>query len=119
MKMLDNRIIFNDIYREENGSYLPIRRENFEVKSCHDLPDHKVKITYTFDGKAGESIVENRKGLLPFLANLLGLDADDPIDKNTLKMLMYTDPIIFPLDEEGLPEPSIHKLDESMFTIDD
>ena len=34
-------------------------------------------------------------------------------------MLMYTDPIIFPLDEEGLPKPSIHKLDESMFTIDD
>ena len=54
-----------------------------------------------------------------FLANLLGLDADDSIDKNTLKMLMYTDPIIFPLDEEGLPEPSIHKLDKSMFTIDD
>ena len=49
----------------------------------------------------------------------MGLDADDSIDKNTLKMLMYTDPIIFPLDEEGLPEPSIHKLDESMFTIDD
>ena len=104
---------------EKMGLTYQFEGKNFEVKSCHDLPDHKVKITYTFDGKAGESIVENRKGLLPFLANLLDLDADDPIDKNTLKMLMYTDPIIFLLDEEGLPEPSIHKLDESMFTIDD
>ena len=93
--------------------------KNFQVISCDDLPDHRVMIAYTFDGESRESVVENRKGLLPFLANLLGLDADDPIDKNTLKMLMYTDPIIFPLDEEGLPEPSIHKLDESMFTIDD
>ena len=74
------------------------------------LPDHRVKIAYIFDGESRESVVENRKGLLPFLANLLGLDADDSIDNNTLKMLMYTDPIIFPLDEEGLPEPSIHKL---------
>jgi hypothetical protein len=93
--------------------------KNFQVISCDDLPDHRVKIAYIFDGESRESVVENRKGLLPFLANLLGLDADDSIDKNTLKMLMYTDPIIFPLDEEGLPEPSIHKLDESMFTLDD
>ena len=41
------------------------------------------------------------------------LDKDDPIDRNTIKMLMNTDPLIFPLDEEGLPEPTIHKIDES------
>ena len=93
--------------------------KNFQVISCDDLPDHRVKIAYIFDGESRESVVENRKGLLPFHANLLGLDANYSIDKNTLKMLMYTDPIIFPLDEEGLPEPSIHKLDESMFTVDD
>ena len=118
MKMLDNRIKFFDKYREDNGSYLPIWGENFQVISCDDLPDHRVKIAYIFDGESRESVVENRKGLLRFLANLLGLDADNSIDKNTLKML-YTDPIIFPLDEEGLPEPTIHKLDESMCTIDD
>ena len=93
--------------------------KNFQVISCDDLPDHRVMIAYIFEGESRESVVENKKVFLPFLANLLGLDADDSIDKNTLKMLMYTDPIIFPLDEEGLPEPSIHKLDESMFTIDD
>ena len=119
MMMLDNRKIFFDKYREDIGSYLPIWGENFLVISSDVLPDHRVKIAYIFDGESRESVVENRKGLLPFLANLLGLDADDSIDNNTLKMLMYTDPIIFPLDEEGLPEPSIHKLDESMLTIDD
>ena len=93
--------------------------KNFQVISCDDLPDHRVMIAYTFDGESREFVVENRKGVLPFLANLLGLDADDLIDKNTLKMLMYTYPIIFPLNEEELPEPSIHKLDESIFTIDD
>ena len=71
--------------------------KNFQVISCDDLPDHRVKIAYIFDGESRESVVENRKGLLPFLANLLGLDADDSIDKNTLRMHMYTDPIIFPL----------------------
>ena len=118
--MLDNRKIFSDKYREDNGSYLPIWGEkNFQVISYDDLPDHRVKIAYIFDGESKESVVENRKGLLPFLDDLLGLNADDSIDKNTLKMLMYTDPIIFPLDEEGLPEPSIYKLNESIFTIDD
>ena len=93
--------------------------KNFQVISCDDLPDHRVKIAYIFDGESRETVVENRKGLLPFLANLLGLDEDETIDINTLKMLIYTDPIIFPLDEEGLPEPSIYKLNESIFTIDD
>ena len=91
--------------------------KDFHVISCEDLPDHRVKIVYNYDGDDGENILENRKQLLPFLGNLLGLDKDDPIDRNTIKMLMYTDPLIFPLDEEGLPEPSIHKLDESMFNI--
>ena len=99
MKMQNKRIIFFDKYSENNGS-LPIWGENFQVISCDDLPDHRVMIAYIFDRESRESVVENRKGLLPFLANLLGLDADDSIDKNTLKMLMYTDPIIFPLDEE-------------------
>ena len=27
---------------------LTYQKKNFEVKSCYDLPDHKVKITYTF-----------------------------------------------------------------------
>ena len=71
----------------------------FEGKFCEDLPDHRVKISYSFDGEAGENILENRKQLLPFLGDLLGLDKDDPIDRNTIKMLMYTDPHIFPLDE--------------------
>ena len=93
--------------------------KDFVVKSCEDMADHRVKIAYTFDGEPGESILENRRALLLFLADLLGLDADDPIDRNTIKMLMYTDPLIFPLDEEGLPEPTIHKLDESMFEIAD
>ena len=91
--------------------------KDFHVISCEDLPDHRVKIVYNFDGDDGENILENRKQLLPFLVNLLGLDKDDPIDRNTIKMLMYTDPLIFPLDEEGLPEPTIHKLDESIFNI--
>ena len=91
--------------------------KNFQVKSCDDLPDHRVKIAYSFDGEAGKNILENRKQLLPFLGDLLGLDKDDPIDRNTIKMLMYTDPLIFPLDEEGLPEPTIHKIDESFFNI--
>ena len=85
------------------------------MKSCDDLPDHRVKIPYSFDGEAGENILENRKQLLPFLGDLLGLDKDDPIDRNTIKMLMYTDPYIFPLYEEGLPESTIHKLDKSFF----
>ena len=83
--------------------------------SCEDLPDHRVKIVYNIDGDYGENILKNRKQLLPFLGNLLGLDKYDPIDRNTIKMLMYTDPLIFPLDEEGLPEPTIHKIDESFF----
>ena len=91
--------------------------KDFHVISCEDLPDHRVKIVYNFDGDDGEKILENRKQLLPFLGDLLGLDKDDPIDRNTIKMLMYTDPLIFPLDEEGLPEPTIHKLDESLFNI--
>ena len=91
--------------------------KDFQVISCEDLPDHRVIIAYTFDGEAGEIILENRKQLLPFLGDLLGLDKDDPIDRNTIKMLMYTDPLIFPLDEEGLPEPTIHKIDESFFNI--
>ena len=91
--------------------------KDFQVKSCEDLPDHRVMIAYTFDGEAGENILENRNQLLPFLGDLLGLDKDDQIDRNTIKMLMYTDPLIFPLDEEGLPEPTIHKLDESLFNI--
>ena len=93
--------------------------KTFQVISCDDLSDHRVMIAYTFDGESRKFVVENRKGVLPFLANLLGLDAVDLIDKNTLKMLMYTFPIIFPLNEEELAEPSIHKLDESIFTIDD
>ena len=93
--------------------------KNFLVISCDDLPDHRVMIAYTFDGESREFVVENRKGVLPFLTNLLGFDADDLIDKNTLQLLMYTFPIIFPLNEEELPEPSIHNLDESIFTIDD
>ena len=91
--------------------------KNFQVISFDDLPDHRVKIAYSFDGEAGEIILENRNQLLPFLGDLLGLDKDDPIDRNTIKMLMYTDPLIFPLDEEGLPEPTIHKLDKSYFNI--
>ena len=51
--------------------------KNFQVITCNDLPDHRVMIAYIFDGESRESVVENRKGLLPFLANLLGLDADD------------------------------------------
>ena len=43
--------------------------------SCDDLPDHRVKIAYIFEGESRESVVENRKGFLPFLANLLGFDA--------------------------------------------
>ncbi len=74
-------------------------------------------IAYTFDEEAGENILENRKLLLSFLGDLLGLDKNDPIDRNTIKMLVYTDPLIFPLDEVGLPETTIHKLDESMFNI--
>ena len=91
--------------------------KNFQVQSCEDLSDHRVMIAYTFDGEAGEKILKNRKQLLPFLGDLLGLDKDDLIDRNTIKMLMYTDPNIFPLDEEGLPEPTIHKIDESFFNI--
>ena len=91
--------------------------KNFQVKSCDDLPDHRVKIAYSFDGEAGETILENRKQLLPFLGDLLGLDKDDPIDRNTIKMLIYTDPLFFPLEEEVLLEPTIHKLDESFFNI--
>ena len=91
--------------------------KNFQVISCDDLPDHRVKIAYTLGGEAGENILENRKQLLPLLGHLLGLDKDDPIDRNTIKMLMYTDPLIFSLDEEGLPEPTIQKLDESFFNI--
>ena len=87
------------------------------MKSCDDLSDHRVKIAYSFDGEAGENILENRKQLLPFLGDLLGLDKDDLIDRNTIKMLMYTDPLIFPLDEEGFPETTIHKIDESFFNI--
>ena len=83
--------------------------KNFQVISCDDLPDHRVMIAYSFDGEAGENILENRKQLLPFLGNLLGLDKEDPIDRNTIKMLVYTDPLIFPLDEVGLPETTIHK----------
>ena len=49
----------------------------FQVKSCDDLPDHRVKIAYSFDGKAGKNILENRKQLLPFLGDLLGLDKED------------------------------------------
>ena len=89
----------------------------FQVKSCYDLPDHRIQIAYSYDGEAGENILENRKQLLPFLGDLLGLDKDDPIDRNTIKMLVYTDSLIFPLDEEGLPEPTIHKMDESFFNI--
>ena len=73
--------------------------KNFQVISCDDLPDHRVKIAYSFNGEAGENILENRKQLLPFLGDLLGLDKDDPIDRNTIKMLMYTDPHIFSLDK--------------------
>ena len=58
---------------------------NFQVISFDDLQDHRVKIAYIFDGESRESVVENRKGLLPFLANLLGLDADDSIDKKYFK----------------------------------
>ena len=91
--------------------------KDFHVISCEDLPDHRVKIAYSFDGEAGEIILENRKQLLPFLGDLLGLDKDDPIDRYTIKMLMYTDSLFFPLDEEGLPERTIHKIDESFFNI--
>ena len=40
---------------------------NFQVKSCDDLPDHRVKMAYIFDGKSKEFFVENRKGLYHFL----------------------------------------------------
>ena len=94
------------------GLTYQLEGKNFHVKSYDNLPDHRVMIAYTFDGEAGENILENRKQLLPFLGDLLGLDKDDSLDRNTIKMLMYTDPHIFPLDEEGLPEPTIQKLDE-------
>ena len=97
------------------GLTYQFERKDFHVISCENLPDQRVKIVYNFDGDDGENILENRKQLLPFLGNLLGLDKDDLIDRNTIKMLMYNDTLIFPLDEEGLPEPSIHKLDELMF----
>ena len=91
--------------------------KDFHVISCEDLPDHRVKIVYNYDGDDGENILENMRQLLPFLGNLFGLDKGDPIERNTIKMLMYTDPLIFPLDEEGLQVSSIYKLDVSMFNI--
>ena len=99
------------------GLTYQLEGKNFKVKSYDDLPDHRVKIAYSFDSEAGEIILENRNQLLPFLGDLLGLDKDDSLDRNTIKVLMYTDPHIFPLDEEGLPEPTIQKLDESFFNI--
>ena len=99
------------------GLTYQFERKDFHVISCEDLPDQRVKIVYNFDGDDGENILENMRQLLPFLGNLLGLDKDDPIERNTIKMLMYTDPLIFPLDEEGLQVSSIYKLDVSMFNI--
>ena len=99
------------------GLTYQFERKDFHVISCEDLSDQRVKIVYNFDGDDGENILENMRQLLPFLGNLLGLDKDDPIERNTIKMLMYTDPLIFPLDEEGLQVSSIYKLDVSMFNI--
>ena len=45
--------------------------KNFQVLLCDDLPDHRVKIAYIFDGESRESVVKNRKRLLTILANLL------------------------------------------------
>ena len=99
------------------GLTYQFERKDFHVISCEGLPDQRVKIVYNFDGDDGENILENMRQLLPFLGNLLGLDKDDPIDRKIIKMLMYTDPHIFPLDEEILPEPTIHKLYVSFLNI--
>ena len=53
------------------GLIYQFEEKNFQVISCDDLPDHRVKIAYIFDGESRESVVKNRKGLLTFLANLL------------------------------------------------
>ena len=41
--------------------------KNFQVISCDDLPDHRVKIAYIFDGESRESVVENKKDYYHFL----------------------------------------------------
>ena len=61
MKMLDNRINFYNKYREDNGAYLPIWGKYFQLKSYDDLPVHRVKIAYSFEGESGKNILENRK----------------------------------------------------------
>ena len=61
MKMLDNRIIFSTNTWKKMGLTYQFEGKNFQVKSCDDLSDHRVKIAYSFDGEAGENILENRK----------------------------------------------------------
>ena len=82
-----------------------------EILDCEDLPNHKVRIKYILNGIGKEDTIENRHALVSFFAGILDLDPDDRFDKNRIKLLMYADEKVFPLDEEGLPEP-IHDVSE-------
>ena len=58
MKMLDNRKIFSTNTGKIMGLTYQFEGKNFQVKSCDDLPVHRVKIAYSFDGEASEIIRE-------------------------------------------------------------
>ena len=88
-----------------------------EILDCRDLPNHQVRIKYILDGQKKEDTIEDRHALVSFFAEILDLDPDDRFDLNRIKLLMYADEKVFPLDEEGLPEPIHDVTDDDLFKV--
>ena len=88
-----------------------------EIIDCKDLPNYQVRINYILDGKKKEDMIENRHALVSFFADILELDPDDRFDQNRIKLLMYADEKVFPLDEEDLPKPIHDVSEEDLYKI--
>ena len=88
-----------------------------EIIDCKDLPNHQVRINYILDGNKKEDTIENRHALVSFFADILELDPDDRFDQNRIKLLMYADEKVFPLDEEDLPKPIHDVSEEDLYKI--
>ena len=88
-----------------------------EILDCEDLPNHKVRIKYILNDIGKEDTIENRHALVSFFAGILDLDPDDQFDKNRIKLLMYADEKVFPLDEERLPEPIHNVSKDDLFKV--
>ena len=105
------------LFWEERMKTYEMNGHELEILDCEDLPNHQVRIKYILDSKKKEDTIEDRHALVSFFAGILDLDPDDRFDKNRIKLLMYADEKVFPLDEEGFPEPIHDVSDDDLFKV--